>query len=151
MDSVIRGVTIYAILLLITRLSGRRTLAQSTPFDFVLLLIIAETTQQALLGDDFSLVNALILILTLFSVDILLSYVKRNSRHVALWLDGAPTVLLSGGKIDEHAMRRARMGIGDILEAARQQQGLRSLDEIEAAVLEISGGISIIPKAKDKG
>ncbi|MTH62452.1 DUF421 domain-containing protein [Paracoccus litorisediminis] len=149
MDSVVRGVTIYAILLLITRLSGRRTLAQSTPFDFVLLLIIAETTQQALLGDDFSLINALILILTLFSVDILLSYVKRNSRRVALWLDGAPTVLISGGNIDERAMRRARIGIGDVLEAARQQQGLKRLDDIEAAVLEISGGISIIPKRGD--
>ena len=149
MDSVVRGVTIYAILLLITRLSGRRTLAQSTPFDFVLLLIIAETTQQALLGDDFSLINALILILTLFSVDILLSYVKRNSHRVALWLDGAPTVLISGGNIDERAMRRARIGIGDVLEAARQQQGLKRLDDIEAAVLEISGGISIIPKRGD--
>lgn len=149
MDSVIRGIAIYAILLLITRLSGRRTLGQSTPFDLVLLLIIAETTQQALLGDDFSLINALILILTLFSVDILLSYVKRSSRRVALWLDGAPTVLISGGKIDAPAMRRARIGIGDILEAARGQQGLRSLDEIEAAVLEISGVISIIPRRED--
>ncbi|WP_134681734.1 DUF421 domain-containing protein [Paracoccus ravus] len=150
MESVIRGIAIYAILLVITRLSGRRTLAQSTPFDFVLLLIIAETTQQALLGDDFSLVNALILILTLFSVDILLSYLKRSSPHLALWLDGAPTVLISGGRIDAHAMARARIGIGDVLEAARHQQGLRNLDEIDAAVLEVSGGISIIPK-RDAG
>src|SRR3546814_4753574 len=55
-----------AILLVIVRLSGRRTAAQMTPFDFVLLLIIAETTQQALLGDDFSITNAAILIITLF-------------------------------------------------------------------------------------
>lgn len=62
------------------RLSGRRSLAQITAFDFVLLLIIAEATQQALLGDDFSLVNAFILILTLFMADILLSYVSNGRR-----------------------------------------------------------------------
>lgn len=146
MESVIRGIAIYAFLLLITRLSGRRSMAQTTPFDFVLLLIIAETTQQALLGDDFSLINALVLILTLFSVDILLSYLKRFSPRTALWLDGAPTVLISGGHVDDHAMRRARIGIGDVLEAARSQHGLRSLAEIDAAVLEVSGNISVIPK-----
>ena len=77
MDSVLRGVVVYLFLLVIVRLSGRRTLAQITAFDFVLLLIVAETTQQALLGDDFSLSNAVVLILTLFTVDIAFSYVKR--------------------------------------------------------------------------
>lgn len=54
MDSVFRGAAIHLILLVIVRVSGRRTMAQATPFDFVLLLIVAETAQQALLGDDFS-------------------------------------------------------------------------------------------------
>lgn len=146
MDTVIRGVAIYAILLIITRLSGRRTMAQVTPFDFVLLLIIAETTQQALLGDDFSLINATVLIVTLFSIDILLSYLKRLSTGLALWLDGTPTVLISEGRADEHAMRRARVSPGDILEAARAKHGLKTLKQIHAAVLENSGEISIIPK-----
>ncbi|KIX18074.1 DUF421 domain-containing protein [Paracoccus sp. 228] len=148
MDSVVRGVAVYAVLLLVTRLSGRRTLAQVTPFDFVLLLIIAETTQQALLGDDFSIMNAFILIVTLFSVDISLAYVKGRSHKLSLWLDGAPTVLISRGKIDGEAMRRARISVEDVLEAARQQQGLKTLDQIDFAVLEVSGGISIIPRSE---
>lgn len=147
MDSVIRGVAIYFVLLLVTRLSGRRTLAQSTPFDFVLLLIIAETTQQALLGDDFSIVNAFVLIVTLFGVDVLLAFAKGRSTRLALWLDGMPTVLISNGVIDPQAMGRARIGVADVLAAAREQQGIASLDKIEAAVLETSGGISIIPKS----
>ena len=66
MESVFRGAAVYFILLMILRLSGRRSVAQMTPFDLVLLLIIAETTQQALLGDDFSIINAALLIIVLF-------------------------------------------------------------------------------------
>ncbi len=146
MDSVARGITIYFILLVALRLSGRRTVAQMTTFDFVLLLIIAETTQQALLGDDFSIVNATLLILTLFSVDIVLSYVKQWSPRIALFLDGTATVLIADGKVDERALRRARVNLEDILVAAREQQGLARLDQIKFAVLEADGGISIIPR-----
>jgi uncharacterized membrane protein YcaP (DUF421 family) len=146
MDSVIRGLSVYVILLVVTRLSGRRTLAQMTPFDFVLLLIVAETTQQALLGDDFSITNAVLLILTLFATDIALSYVKGRIPRAERWIDGAPTVLLAEGRLDERAMRRARIKAEDILAAAREQQGLERLDQIKFAVLENGGGISIMPK-----
>lgn len=146
MDSVVRGITIYFILLAALRLSGRRTVAQMTTFGFVLLLIIAETTQQALLGDDFSIVNATLLILTLFGVDIVLSYLKQWSPKIALFLDGTATVLIADGKVDERALRRARVNIEDILVAAREQQGLARLDQIKFAVLEADGGISIIPR-----
>ncbi|WP_081161234.1 DUF421 domain-containing protein [Ensifer aridi] len=146
MESVARGIAVYFVLLIVLRLSGRRTVGQMTPFDFVLLLIIAETTQQALLGDDFSIVNATLLILTLFSVDIVLSYFKQRSPKVALLLDGTPTVLIADGEIDDQALRRARVSIDDILVAAREQQGLARLEEIKFAVLEADGGISIIPR-----
>ncbi|MCA1408512.1 DUF421 domain-containing protein [Ensifer sp. IC3342] len=146
MESVARGIAVYFVLLIVLRLSGRRTVGQMTPFDFVLLLIIAETTQQALLGDDFSIINATMLILTLFSVDIVLSYFKQWSPKIALLLDGTPTVLIADGEIDDHALRRARVSIDDILVAAREQQGLARLEEIKFAVLEADGGISIIPR-----
>ncbi len=145
MESVIRGVAIYIILLVIIRLSGRRTLAQMTAFDFVLLLIVAETTQQALLGDDFSIVNAVLLILTLFITDILLSYVKEWMPSAAKWIDGTPTVLIRLGAPDHRAMKRARIAMEDILDAAREQHGLERLDQIKFAVLEIGGHVSIIP------
>lgn len=146
MESVGRGFAIYVILLIVMRLSGRRTVAQMTPFDFVLLLIIAETTQQALLGDDFSIMNATVLILTLFSLDIILSYVKQWSPRARLVLDGTPTVLIADGEIDARAIKRARIDIEDILAAAREQQGLSRLDQIKFAVLETDGGISILPQ-----
>jgi uncharacterized membrane protein YcaP (DUF421 family) len=147
MDAVLRGVAVYFVLLLVTRLSGRRTMAQVTPFDFVLLLIIAETTQQAPLGNDFSITNSVILITTLFVVDILLSYVKQWSSATATFLDGVPTVLISCGEPDLHAMRRARISLDDIMESARQTHGLRGLEEIDFAVLEVGGNTSIVPKS----
>lgn len=146
MDSVIRGLAIYAVLLAATRLTGRRTLAQMTPFDLVLLLIIAETTQQALLGDDFSITNAVVLIVTLFGADVMLAFLKDRSRRIASLLDGHPTVLMSDGRIDHHALRRARVSLAEILMAAREQHGIKTLAGIDAAVLEISGAISIVPK-----
>ena len=147
MESVLRGVPVYLILLVILRLSGRRTLAQSTPFDFVLLLIVAETTQQALLGDDFSVTNAVVLIVTLVAMDIGMSLLKKRSGRLARFMDGTPSVQIAQGVPDWEAMGRAQVDLADILSAARSAHGLRRLDEIDFAVLEQSGGISIIPKA----
>ncbi len=146
MESVVRGVVVYLFLLVVVRLSGRRTLSQITVFDFVLLLIVAETTQQALLGDDFSLTNSFVLILTLFFVDIVFSYIKQWSPRSETLIDGAPTVLISRGKPDEEALRRARVDLDDVLEAARTQHGVERLDQIKFAVLEVGGNVSIVPQ-----
>lgn len=146
MDSVIRALSVYAVLLVVTRFSGRRTLAQVTVFDFVLLLIIAETTDQALLGDDASITNAAIVIITLALTDVLLSYAKAWSPGIGLVIDGTPTVLISDGRIDARALRRARVDLSDILQSAREKHGLKRLDQIDCAILEVGGAISIIPK-----
>ncbi|MBI1402482.1 MAG: DUF421 domain-containing protein [Porphyrobacter sp.] len=146
MDSIIRGAAVYLVLLVIMRLSGRRTLAQSTPFDFVLMLIIAETTQQALLGDDFSITNAALLIVTLIMLDIGFSYLKRWSPRLSRMIEGVPTVLILDGVVDHRALRLARVDVGDILVAARSQHGIETLEKIRHAILESDSGISIIPR-----
>ena len=149
METVFRGVAIYLVLLVVIRLSGRRTLGEMAPFDFVLLLIVAETTQQALLAEDNSITNAVVLIVTLFASDAVFSYLKRASPRVDRWLDGQPTVLISQGRPDARALSRARVGLDDVLEAARQQLGLERLDQIKSAVLETGGHISIVPWRSD--
>jgi uncharacterized membrane protein YcaP (DUF421 family) len=146
MDAVVRGVAIYFALLVIIRLSGRRTLAQMTPFDLVIVLVISETTQQAMLGDDFSITNSILLILTLFTTDIALSYLKGWSRRAARLIDGVPTVLVTNGVYDEAALKGSRLQRDDVMEAARTQQGIESVKDIRFAILEVSGNISIIPK-----
>lgn len=146
METVIRGAVIYVVLLVIVRLSGRRTLAQMTAFDLVLVLICAETTQQALLADDFSITNAIVLIVTLFGLDIALSFVKERWPVAEKVLDGVPTILVNEGKPDTQALKRSRVDIDDIMQAAREKQGLERLDQIKFAVLEAGGGITIVPK-----
>lgn len=148
MESVLRGVAVYIIILLIVRLSGKRTMAEVTVFDLVLILIIAETTQQALLGDDFSIVNAALLIITLVTMDIGLSYVKQYLPVASKVMDGTPTLLVSNGKADERALKRARVDKEEILSSARFQMGLERFDQIKYAVLEADGDISIIPVEK---
>ncbi len=146
MDAVIRGLAIYFTMLIIIRLSGRRTLAQMTPFDLVIVLVISETTQQAMLGDDFSITNAIVLILTLFTTDIGLSYVKRWSPKTAHVIDGIPTMLVVDGRYDERALQGCRLDKEDVMEAARSQEGIERVSDIRFAILEVSGNISIIKK-----
>lgn len=149
MDTVLRGLSLYILLLVIVRFSGRRTMAQMTPFDLVLVLVISETTQQAMVGEDNSITNALVLIVTLFTVDIGLSYLKGLWPMAALAIDGAPTVLIRNGKVDERALKRARISMDDVLLAARLE-GIDGPEAIRFAVLEIGGQISIIPFPEPK-
>jgi uncharacterized membrane protein YcaP (DUF421 family) len=146
MDSVLRAAAIYIILLVIFRISGKRSLAQITTFDFVLLLVIGEATQQALLGDDFSLTNAFMVIVTLVGMDIGLSLLKQHSQVLEQWMDDVPLVIVDDGRPLKERMDKARIDEMDILTAARELQGLERMDQIKYAVLERSGGISVIPK-----
>lgn len=149
MDAVIRAAAIYVFVWLVFRLAGKRTLSETTTFDFVLLLIIAETTQQALLGEDFSVTNAFILITTLVGIDIGLSLIKQRWPKAEKVIDGEPVVLVADGRPLEDRMKRARVDRQDILEAARRLQGLERFEQIKYAVLEQSGGITIVPKQKE--
>ena len=146
MESVLRAATIYIALMIILRLAGKRSLAQITTFDFVLLLIIGEATQQALLGQDYSITNAIIVVITLVTLDIGLSWVKRHSKTLDKVLDDVPLVIVEDGVALKDRMDKARVDEEDVLNAARHLQGLERLDQIRYAVLERSGGISIIPK-----
>jgi uncharacterized membrane protein YcaP (DUF421 family) len=145
MDAVLRAAAIYFALLVLFRVAGRRSLAEITSFDLILLLIIGEATQQALLGDDFSLTNAIVVIVTLIAIDVGLSLLKLRSRKIDLLLDGAATIIVEDGKPMRGRIAEARLQEDDILQAARQGQGLERMDQIKYAILEKNGKISIIP------
>jgi uncharacterized membrane protein YcaP (DUF421 family) len=121
-----------------------------TTFDFVLLLFIAEATQQALLSNDNSLINAMLLVGTLVTIDVLFSVFSYKWDFFDKIANGVPVVILEDGKPIKERMRRARVEVGDIMEAARRFQGLERLDQIKYAVLEKDGKISIIPQHATK-
>ncbi len=146
MDSILRATGMYLALMVLFRIAGRRSLADLTTFDFVLLLIIGEATQQALLGDDFSFINAMLVIATLIVLDVGLSLVKLNSKRLARLLDGHATLVVEQGRFLHQRMRRARLTEDDILESARDSQGIEQVEQIKFAIVERNGKISIIPR-----
>jgi len=145
MDSVLRSAAIYIVVLFVFRVAGRRTLSELTTFDFVLLLVIGEATQQALLGDDFSITNAFIVIVSLVGMDITLTYIKRKSARIAKLIDGESMIIVEYGRVLDWRIQKSRIDQDDILQAARTTQGLERLDQIKFAILEKDGKISIIP------
>jgi uncharacterized membrane protein YcaP (DUF421 family) len=148
MDAVLRAAAIYVVLLLAFRIAGRRTLAEMTPFDLVLVFIIGEATQQALLGQDFSVTNAVLVIVTLLYLDIVMSLAKERSGTFEKLIDGVPTIIVADGRPLTERMRRAR---ADVMEAARRLHGIERWGQIKYAVLEVSGGISVIPNDRAQG
>jgi uncharacterized membrane protein YcaP (DUF421 family) len=145
MEPILRAFVVYVFLLVVFRLAGRRTFAQMTNFDFVLLLIVSEATQNAMIGENYSITNGFLVILTLIGIDILLSLLKQRSQALERWLDGLPMVVVENGQTLKDRMTRARIDESDVLSAARELRGLERMDQIKYAVLEVSGGISIIP------
>jgi uncharacterized membrane protein YcaP (DUF421 family) len=129
----------------IFRLAGKRTLAQITTFDAALLLIISETTQPALTNNDNSFTNMLLLILTMLGLDVALSLFKRRFPGFDKVVDGTPLLILDSGELKQTEMDKERVTKDDILHAARDRQGLGSLDDVQFAVLETTGEITVIP------
>lgn len=148
MDSVLRGLAVYFGLLIIFRLSGRRSLAQMTPFDLVLVLIVSETVQQAMVGNDQSIVNALILVLTLVGSATLMSVIKVKFPRVERLIDGLPVLAIEKGKVHEDRLGMMRVDADDIMAAARELQAVEKLEDIEHLIVENSGKITVIPKPK---
>lgn len=146
MDSVIRATTVYLALLALFRLLGKRSLAQVTTFDLLILLIVSEATQQALIGNDFSVTNAVLVIMTLLILSRGFDALSFDFPRLGRWLNDAPVILVEEGEPLEDRMRRTRVSRGELLERARELQGLERLEQIKYAVLERDGRISIVPK-----
>jgi uncharacterized membrane protein YcaP (DUF421 family) len=148
MDTVLRAIVLYFALLFLMRIGGKRTLAQLTPFDFVLILIIGEATQQGLTGEDFSITGTLIVVTTLIMLDVIMSYVKLWFPRADKLIDGRPVLLVDKGRVLADRLKQFRVDEDEILAAARQLRGLEGMDQIKYAVLENDGKITIIPRSE---
>jgi uncharacterized membrane protein YcaP (DUF421 family) len=146
METILRGFVVYVFLMIVFRVAGKRTLSEATTFDLVLLLIISETTQNAMVDNDHSLTGGALLILTLVGTDIAFSLLKLWVPPLETVMDGSALILVENGLVHQGRMRRERVDESDILEAARMQQGLENLTDIKYAVLERGGKITIVPQ-----
>ena len=148
METVFRAVAIYLFLMLVFRISGKRSLAEMNAFDLVLVLIIGEAASQGLTGDDFSITTTFVLVTTLILMEKGFALLKQNSKPVERWLDDLPTVIVEDGKPLLAKMKQQEVNEEDVLEAARQSQGLERMDQVKYAVLERGGTISVVPMKK---
>ena len=146
METVLRAASMYLLLLVVIKIAGRRTLLEMTSFDLILLLIISEATQQALLGDDFSVTGAALTIVTLIVLDILFGALKGWFPRIDRFVDGVSLILVEDGKLLKGRAKKAGIDEEDIMVSARSTQGLERMDQIKFAILEKNGKISIIPR-----
>jgi uncharacterized membrane protein YcaP (DUF421 family) len=145
MDLAIRATFLFCFVFLLTRIIGRRELSSLEPFDLILLIVIGDAIQQGLTQDDYSVTGAVIVVGTFALLQVLVSLASYKLPRLRPALQGEPIVVVQDGKPIERNMRRERLTLEEVLVEARCQQ-IASLEQIEWAVLETSGKISIIPK-----
>lgn len=143
MGGALRGIFGYCFLIFIVRIAGRRPGKQITPFEFVLIFFMGGVTLTPMVGDDRSLTNAMATILAIAGTHYVLAWLKQRSPRFGLFMDGTPLVLLKKGQLQTETMRKMSIQEEDILAMARDN-GAKSMEEIDYAVLERNGEISIV-------
>ncbi|MCX6551054.1 MAG: DUF421 domain-containing protein [Acidobacteria bacterium] len=145
LEKILRPVLVYVFLIVGLRLAGKRELAQLNPFDLVVLLTISNTVQNAIIGNDNSLAGGLIGAATLLVANWVVVRWSYHHPRVERLIEGTPTVLIDGGRIDASTLAAEFVSVDELSSAARRQ-GLLSLDDVERAVLEPGGSITFVPK-----
>jgi len=142
MDTIIRATVAYWLLLVTLRLLGRRSVSQQSPFELLVLFMLGGISIQAIVADDRSLINAVAAVFTIAANHLLVSAFKQRNEAFRKLVDGTPIIVASDGKVDERTLSGLRMVEEDLMAAAREK-GARDIEEIELAVVERDGNITI--------
>ena len=143
METVLRIVLAYAAIMIGFRIMGKRELSQLSPFELATLLLIPEIFSQAIVGEDFSMTNALVAFTTLLSVVFVTSVFAHRSRRFGAILEAQPSVLVAHGTLVETNLNRERI-TPDELYSELRMSGLEDLSKVKWAILESDGKISVI-------
>jgi uncharacterized membrane protein YcaP (DUF421 family) len=142
---VVRGMVIYVFVLVILRLTGKRQVGQLAPFDLVLLLVLSNAVQNSMNGGDNSITGGVISACTLVGINYGVGWLTFKSKFLEGLIEGRPVILVHNGEIRHKAMNSVRMTTHE-LNAALRAAGCTCADEVQIAILENSGNISVIPK-----
>jgi uncharacterized membrane protein YcaP (DUF421 family) len=140
-----RSVLVYVAMVAGLRLMGKRELGQMTVFDLVVILLIANAVQNAMVGPDFSVQGGIVAAFVLLGANRVLSLARLHGRW-GRFLEGTPTVLVQDGKLVSQHLRREGLQADDV-EMAVREHGLESLESVGLAVLEPDGAISVVPRS----
>jgi uncharacterized membrane protein YcaP (DUF421 family) len=149
-EKVLRAAVVYLFLLIAFRLTGKRQVGQMTTFDLVVVLVISNVLQNAMIGADNSVAGGLLGAAVILIVNFIIAEIAVRSRRAERILEPEPTVLIVNGKIIEKNLRKELISIAD-LHSALRKDGIISSEDVKLAVLEPNGTISIIKKAEFLG
>jgi uncharacterized membrane protein YcaP (DUF421 family) len=143
MGTIIRAALMYWFLLFVLRLTGRRAMNHMTPFEMILVFLFGGLAVQAIVGDDHSLTNAWLAILTVSLIHVLIAMLKHKSERFGRIADGTPVIIFRRGEWLRDRMKYLHVQEPDVLAAARNS-GVERLEQIKYAIVERNGSISII-------
>jgi uncharacterized membrane protein YcaP (DUF421 family) len=145
MDIVLRAAAAFVLVFLLLRVTGRRELSTLEPFDLILLVVIGDLVQQGVTQSDMSFTGLVLAVGTFTVLAVATSWLSYRLKAMRTVLEAAPLVVVAHGTPTEHNMRAERLTLEEVAEAARLQQ-VASLEDVEWAIIEPSGQISIIPR-----
>jgi uncharacterized membrane protein YcaP (DUF421 family) len=143
-EFIVRGAIVYLTLMVMVRVSGKRTVGQFTPFDLLVVMLLSEAVSNSLSGGDSSLVGGLLIAATLIVLNMVMALASSRSHKMAEILDGTALLIGRNGKFFDDVVKKARLAKGDLDEALREADC--SLEEMQCAFLEADGGITIMKK-----
>jgi uncharacterized membrane protein YcaP (DUF421 family) len=143
MDLVLRAVFVFAFVLLLTRVIGKRELSSLEPFDLVLLIVLGDALQQGLTQDDYSLTGAVLVVGTIAVLQVFVSWLSYRFPRARPVLEGEPLIIVQDGKVIERNLKRERLTVEEVAVQARLQQ-IPHLSDVRFAILEKNGAISFI-------
>src|SRR6185295_739615 len=144
-EKILRPVIVYFFLVIGLRLAGKRELAQLNAFDLVVLLVLSNAVQNAIIGNDNTLVGGLVGAATLLAVNAVFVRFLYSHETLDRLIEGSPQNLIENGKVVESSLKKELITRSE-LEIAAHKQGFSSLDEIDKAILEPGGTVALIPK-----
>src|SRR5262245_12808115 len=146
-ELVLRAAVVYIFLLALLRFTGKRQIGQLAPFDLVLLLVLSNAVQNSMNGGDNSLVGGLISAATLVGLNYGISYLTFKSKRLEEMVEGRPLVIIHNGRVFEDVMKTAKLTHHE-LNAALRRAGCSCAAEVQSAILENNGSISVVTRSE---
>lgn len=147
-EFVARAALVYFAIMVLVRISGKRTVGEFTPFDLVVVILIGESTQGALTGGDESVIGALTVSATLIALNYTIGFITTRSKLADRIVEGEAVLLVRDGRVLSDALKRNNVPESDLDEALRAE-GVEERSEVRRAFLETDGTISVIKKKPD--
>lgn len=145
-----RAIILYIFILLVMRLMGKREIGQLQPFELAISIMIADLATIPMSDIGVPIFNGIIPILGLLVVHLCITILNLKSSKARAIICGKPAVLVCKGKIDRDVLEKERFTVNELLEKLREN-GITDINDVEYAILETSGQVTVIPKSKKKG